>query len=133
HAGAIEFDGRPVSIPSPAVAMKLGIGMVHQHFLLVDTLTVADNVVLGLEPRGRLGAYDPAVAERRVAEIAKLYGLAVDPAARVKGLSVGEQQRVEILKVLYRGARVLILDEPTAVLTPQEVDDLFGVLRELRE
>ena len=132
HAGGIEWEGRPVRIPSPAEAMRLGIGMVHQHFLLVDTLSVADNVVLGREPHGALGAYDPAAAQRRVAELAERYRLAVNPAARVAGLSVGEQQRVEILKVLYRGARVLILDEPTAVLTPQEVDELFGVLRELR-
>ena len=132
HSGHIEFEGRPVRIPSPAEAMKLGIGMVHQHFLLVDKLTVADNVVLGREPRGRLGSYDPAAAERGVAELAARYRLAVNPSARVAGLSVGEQQRTEILKVLYRGARVLILDEPTAVLTPQEVDELFVVLRGLR-
>jgi simple sugar transport system ATP-binding protein len=132
HAGGIELDGQAVSIPTPAEAMKLGIGMVHQHFLLVDTLTVADNVVLGREPHGALGSYDPVAAERRVAELAERYRLAVNPSAHIAGLSVGEQQRVEILKVLYRGARVLILDEPTAVLTPQEVDELFGVLRELR-
>ncbi|HEX5633356.1 MAG TPA: ATP-binding cassette domain-containing protein, partial [Gemmatimonadales bacterium] len=131
HAGGIEFEGRAVRIPSPAEAMKLGIGMVHQHFLLVDTLSVADNVVLGREPHGALGSYDPVAAQRRVAAIAERYRLAVDPAARVSGLSVGEQQRVEILKVLYRGARVLILDEPTAVLTPQEAAELAGILRSL--
>jgi simple sugar transport system ATP-binding protein len=132
HSGAIEVDGAPVRIGSPAEAMRLGLGMVHQHFLLVDTLTVAENVVLGREPRGRFGSFDAAAAERTVGERAARHRLAVDPGARVAGLSVGEQQRVEILKVLFRGARVLILDEPTAVLTPQEVDELLGVLRELR-
>ncbi len=132
HAGSIEFDGQPARIPSPTEAMRLGIGMVHQHFLLVDTLTVADNVVLGIEPRGALGSYEPAHARKRVAELAARFRLSVDPAARVAGLSVGQQQRVEILKALVRGVRVLILDEPTAVLTPQEVDELFVVLRELR-
>src|SRR5213594_4355778 len=110
ESGTIEVDGRRVSIPSPAAAMRLGLGMVHQHFLLVDTLTVAENVVLGREPRTRLGAFEPARAERDVAALAQAYHLPVDPHARVAGLSVGEQQRVEILKALYRGARVLILD-----------------------
>jgi len=106
--------------------------MVHQHFLLVDTLTVAENVVLGREPGALFAAFSPANAERDVNELSRAYRLPVDPHRRVDGLSVGEQQRVEILKVLYRGARVLILDEPTAVLTPQEVDELFDVLRGLR-
>ena len=132
HAGTIEVDGSAVHIDSPAAAMKLGLGMVHQHFLLVDTLTVAENVVLGLERRPLIGNFSPADAERAVAELSRRY-LRVDPQAHVSELSVGEQQRVEILKVLYRGARVLILDEPTAVLTPQEVDELFGVLRSLRD
>jgi simple sugar transport system ATP-binding protein len=132
HAGRIMVDGRTVSIDSPAAAMRLGLGMVHQHFLLVDMLTVAENVVLGREPGTRFGAFEPASAEREVISLSQLYHLPVDPHTRVSGLSVGEQQRVEILKALYRGARVLILDEPTAVLTPQEVDELFGVLRELR-
>ena len=132
ESGTIEVDGRPVRIDSPAAAMKLGLGMVHQHFLLVDTLTVAENVVLGLERRPLIGNFSPADAERAVAELSRRY-LRVDPQAHVSELSVGEQQRVEILKVLYRGARVLILDEPTAVLTPQEVDELFGVLRSLRD
>jgi simple sugar transport system ATP-binding protein len=133
QAGSIEVDGKPVRIGSPAEAMRLGLGMVHQHFLLVDTLTVSDNVVLGREPRGALGSYDAAAAAREVGALAARHGLAADPQARVSRLSVGEQQRVEILKVLHRGARVLILDEPTAVLTPQEVDELFGVLRGLRD
>ncbi len=140
HSGVIEVDGKPVRIASPSDAMRLGLGMVHQHFLLVDTLTVAENVVLGREPgpvTGRattaLGRFTPARAERVVAELAERHRLPIRPGARVADLSVGEQQRVEILKCLYRGSRVLILDEPTAVLTPQEVDELFGVLRELRE
>src|SRR5262245_30953642 len=132
ESGTIEVDGRTVRIDSPAAAMKLGLGMVHQHFLLVDTLTVAENVVLGLEKRPLFGSFSPADAERSVAELSRQY-LKVNPHARVAGLSVGEQQRVEILKVLYRGARVLILDEPTAVLTPQEVDELFAVLRGMRD
>jgi simple sugar transport system ATP-binding protein len=133
HAGEIHVDGTRVQIPTPAHAMRLGLGMVHQHFLLVDTLTVAENVVLGREPRGALGEFAPERAERLVTELSEKYSLPVNPHAKVAGLSVGEQQRVEILKVLYRGARVLILDEPTAVLTPQEVDELFAVLRGLRD
>jgi len=132
QSGEIFVDGRKVAIPSPAHAMRLGLGMVHQHFLLVDTLTVAENVVLGREPHGLLGAFAPRQAERAVAAVADQHKLAVRPDAKIAWLSVGEQQRVEILRVLFRGARVLILDEPTAVLTPQEVDELFGVLRELR-
>ena len=130
-AGRIEVDGRVVSLHRPADAMRLGLGMVHQHFMLVDPLTVAENVCLGCEP-GRFGAMDRAGAEREVAERSARHGLPVDPKAKASALSVGEQQRVEILKALYHGARVLILDEPTAVLTPQEVDDLFRVLRELK-
>jgi simple sugar transport system ATP-binding protein len=130
-AGTIEVEGRPVRLHHPADAMRLGFGMVHQHFMLVDTLTVAENVVLGHEPRAPLGALDRAAAEREVAALAGRHRLPVDPRARVGGLAVGVQQRVEILKALYRGARVLILDEPTAVLAPHEVDDLFNVLRSL--
>jgi simple sugar transport system ATP-binding protein len=133
QGGEILVRGESVRIPSPAHAMRLGLGMVHQHFLLVDTLSVAENVVLGREPRTALLAFAPADAERVVAELSKRYRLPVNPRARVAGLSVGEQQRVEILKALHGGARVLILDEPTAVLTPQEVDELFGVLRGLRD
>src|SRR5262249_3270903 len=104
HGGTIEVDGRAVRIDSPAAAMKLGLGMVHQHFLLVDTLTVAENVVLGREPDVRLATFSPQRAQRAVAELSRRYHLPVDPGAHVAGLSVGEQQRVEILKVLYRGA-----------------------------
>lgn len=132
-SGSIEVDGRPVRFRSPLDAMRAGLGMVHQHFMLVDPLTVAENVVLGREPRGAAGTYARARAEAAVAEIAARHGLPVSPGALVSGLSVGAQQRVEIVKALYHGARVLILDEPTAVLTPAEVDDLFQVLRSLRE
>ena len=132
-AGRIEVDGRPVRIHSPADAMKLGLGMVHQHFMLVGPLTVAENIALGREPHGALGAYRRAAAEREVAALAERHRLPVDPRARIETLPVGAQQRVEILKALHHGARVLILDEPTAVLTPQEVDELFQVLRALRD
>ncbi len=131
-AGTIAVDGRVVRVPNPAAAMRLGLGMVHQHFMLVGPLTVAENVTLGHEPAGPLGGFRRAAAERAVAGLAARHGLPVDPRARIETLSVGMQQRVEILKALHRGARVLILDEPTAVLTPQEVDDLFRVLRDLR-
>ena len=130
--GSIEVGGRAVRIQHPADAMRLGLGMVHQHFMLVDPLTVAENVTLGHEPPHPLGAFDRARAELEVSAIADGYRLSVDPGARVDTLPVGAQQRVEIVKALRRGARVLILDEPTAVLTPQEVDELFGVLRALQ-
>ena len=132
-AGEIQVAGQTVRIASPAGAMRLGLGMVHQHFMLVGPLTVAENVTLGREPCGFLGAYRARDAARRVAELAGRHGLPLDPGARVDALSVGGQQRVEIVKALYHGARVLILDEPTAVLTPQEVDELFAVLRTLRD
>jgi simple sugar transport system ATP-binding protein len=129
--GTIELDGKPVSFNGPSDAIAAGIGMVHQHFMLVPPLTVYENVVLGSEPGGF--AWDRAEAIRRVSALSKEYGIAVEPMARVESLSVGEQQRVEILKVLYRGAKILILDEPTAVLTPQESDALFATLRRLRD
>ena len=131
-AGAIRIDGQAAHFRSPTDALKHGLGMVHQHFLLVDRMTVAENVVLGREPRALLGTYRRAAAERAVTDLAARVRLPVRAGARVATLSVGEQQRVEILKALYHGARVLVLDEPTAVLTPQEVDELFTVLRELR-
>ena len=130
-AGTIEVDGRPVRIHRPADAMRLGLGMVHQHFMLVDTLTVSENIVLGLEPRSAWGGLRRAAANAQVAALSARYRMPVDPRARVSQLSVGEQQRVEILKALHHGARVLILDEPTAVLTPHEVDELFQMLRAL--
>ena len=128
--GRILIRGREVRLPSPRQAIALGIGMVHQHFMLVGRFTVAENVVLGSEGGGLL---DLEAAEERIRDLGRRFGFAVDPRARVEDLSVGEQQRVEILKALYRGVDVLILDEPTAVLTPQEVGDLFANLRRLRE
>jgi simple sugar transport system ATP-binding protein len=130
--GEIVVGGESVRFANPLAAMRRGLGMVHQHFMLVDTLTVAENVTLGREPGARAGVLRPDIAAREVAALAARYGLPVEPNARIAQLSVGAQQRVEILKALYRGARVLILDEPTAVLTPQEVDELFAVLRALR-
>ncbi len=126
--GEILLDGEPVTIHSPRDAVARGIGMVHQHFVLVPPFSVAENVVLGAEPvRG--GTINRKEAEKRVGELAGRYGLTVEPSARVADLSVGVQQRVEILKALYRDARILVLDEPTAVLTPQETEELFRVLR----
>ena len=129
--GSIFLDGRPVEIKSPAHAIRLGIGMVHQHFMLVDRLTVLENLIAGMEPTRR-GFIDIEAARDHVHSVATQYGLAVDVDARVEELSVGEQQRVEILKALLRSAKVLILDEPTAVLTPQEVDELFRVMQSLK-
>ena len=125
--GEIVRDGAPVTFRSPRNAIDAGIGMVHQHFKLVDTLTVAENVVLGWHaPRWWLGR---GAGARQVEELARLYRMPVHADARIWQLSVGEQQRVEILKAIYRGADVLILDEPTAVLTPQEADDLYTIVR----
>ncbi|WP_344596800.1 ABC transporter ATP-binding protein [Actinomadura vinacea] len=129
--GTIEIDGKRVVFRTPADAIACGVGMVHQHFKLADNLTVLENVILGAEPR-RGGRIDFARARTRIKEMSERYGLRVDPDVLVESLGVGDRQRVEILKVLYRGARVLILDEPTAVLVPQEVDELFGNLQELR-
>ncbi len=128
--GEILVNGKPVRFRSPLQAIQLGIGMVHQHFMLVPTFTVAENIALGL-PSSRRMVLDLDRVSQRLLEVAEMYGLHVDPSAKVWQLSVGEQQRVEILKVLYRGASLLILDEPTAVLTPQEVDDLFCSLRKM--
>ncbi len=128
-AGAVQIAGRAVALRSPRDAIRLGVGMVHQHFMLVPTLTVAENLALGLtKPRFLL---DRRTLEADVARLSREAGLPVDPAARVWQLSVGEQQRVEILKVLQRGARVIVLDEPTAVLAPPEVVELFAALRRL--
>jgi simple sugar transport system ATP-binding protein len=129
--GTILVDGRELVMSTPADAIAAGIGMVHQHFMLADNFTVLENVVLGSEPRRAAGVLDVGRARARIREIAEGYGLPVDPDALVEDLGVGERQRVEILKVLYRGARILILDEPTAVLVPQEVRDLFTAIREL--
>ena len=129
--GTIRIDGRQVRLADPGDAIAAGIGMVHQHFMLADNLTVLENVVLGSEPRTAGVLLDLRAARRRIAEISEAYGLGVAPDRRVADLGVGERQRVEILKVLYRGARILILDEPTAVLVPHEVEELFDNLREL--
>jgi simple sugar transport system ATP-binding protein len=130
--GEVFIDGSPAGIENPRDAIRLGLGMVHQHFMLVEPLTATENIILGAEPLAG-PAIDFAQARARVSEVSKQYGLKIDPDARVGDLSVGQQQRVEILKTLYRGARILILDEPTAVLTPQEVSDLFAILRRLRD
>ncbi|HEY4026382.1 MAG TPA: ABC transporter ATP-binding protein [Candidatus Dormibacteraeota bacterium] len=128
--GQVIFDGQPVRVSSPTDAIRLGIGMVHQHFMLIPTLTVAENIVLGHET-ARRGLIDLRAACQAVTELAAHHGLEVDAGARVADLSVGLQQRVEILKALYRGARLLVLDEPTAVLTPPEAERLFEVVHQL--
>jgi general nucleoside transport system ATP-binding protein len=130
--GQIRLNGKRIGIDSPRDAIDHGIGMVHQHFMLIPVMTVAENIVLATEPRK--GPFlDLASAEERVRELSTQYGLAVRPEAQVSSISVGMQQRAEILKALYRGAEVLILDEPTAVLTPQEASELFGIIRSLQE
>jgi ABC-type uncharacterized transport system ATPase subunit len=131
-AGSIFIDGEEVEIHDPKDAVERGIGMVHQHFTLIPPLTVAENIVLGAEPR-KGATLDMESAIKDTEELCERYGLRVDPRARVADLSVGVRQRVEILKTLYRDARILVLDEPTAVLTPQETEDLFGTLKELVE
>jgi ABC-type uncharacterized transport system ATPase subunit len=133
-SGRIVVDGEERDFASPRDAIDAGIGMIHQHFMLVDTMTVAENIALGNEPRKWGGlAVDREAARRDVVELSERYGFDVDPDKTIADVSVGVQQRVEILKALYRGADVLILDEPTAVLTPQEVEDLFDVLDELTD
>jgi general nucleoside transport system ATP-binding protein len=131
--GEILLDGEPVVCHSPADALAAGIGMVHQHFMLVPVFTVAENVMLGVEPTGAAGTIDRDEARRRVLELSDRYSLAVDPDAMVEDLPVGVQQRVEILKALYRDAQCLILDEPTAVLTPSEIDELMHIIRRLAD
>ena len=129
--GEVYVKGQRIEHFSPKAAIERGVGMVHQHFMLVPSFTVAQNIVLSREPR-RLGVFfDNARAERETRGLVEEYGLEVDPAATVRDISVGLQQRVEILKTLYRGADILILDEPTAVLTPQETDELFDVIRRI--
>jgi ABC-type uncharacterized transport system ATPase subunit len=130
--GTITVNGKQVTLSSPSAAIAAGIGMVHQHFMLADNLTVLENVILGGEPTRR-GVLNVRAARRKIREISDAYGLGIDPDALVETLGVGARQRVEICKVLYLGAKILILDEPTAVLVPQEVDELFDNLRELKD
>jgi simple sugar transport system ATP-binding protein len=131
-AGEILVEGKPTTFTSAKDAIEQGIGMVHQHFMLIPVMTVAENIVLGTEPVRDGILLDERGAEERVRELSRQFGLAVDPTALVADITVGQQQRVEILKALYRGAEVLILDEPTAVLTPQESAELFGIIRSLK-
>lgn len=128
--GTIKKNGKIVNIKDPNDANALGIGMVHQHFMLVDVFTVLENIILGVEPN-HMGFLDKSVARQRVVELSKKYGLMVDPDAYVRDITVGMQQRVEILKMLYRNNEILIFDEPTAVLTPQEIDELMDIMRNL--
>lgn len=128
--GEIRVNGKKVDITNPNIANDLGIGMVHQHFMLVDTLTVTENIILGKEPT-KMGHVNLKDASEKVRQISEQYGLSVDPNAKIADISVGMQQRVEILKTLYRGADILIFDEPTAVLTPQEIIELITIMKKL--
>lgn len=130
--GRIVLNGKEISIPTPTAAISHGIGMIHQHFMLVPTLTVAENVALGL-PSSKGPLTDLDVVSERIIDLANTYHLKIDPSAFIWQLSVGQQQRVEIIKALYRGASLLLLDEPTAVLTPQEVDELFVIMRQMTD
>ena len=129
--GEIRVNNEPVRIHSPKDAISRGIGMVHQHFMLIPVMTVAENIVLGNEPTKAGDILDYGAARKRVADLSRQFGFAIEPDARVENIGVGQQQRVEILKALYRHADILILDEPTAVLTPQEANELFEILRTL--
>jgi simple sugar transport system ATP-binding protein len=130
-SGEIRIHGQHVQMRGPRDAIRLGIGMVHQHFMLIPPLTVTENIVLGNEPGGIAAGYQKKKAREQILALSARYGLPIDPDILVEKLSVGQQQRVEILKMLYRGADILVMDEPTGVLTPQETDDLFKVLRDL--
>src|SRR5205823_12707423 len=129
--GEIRVNGETIRIHSPKDAISRGIGMVHQHFMLIPVMTVAENIVLGNEPTRAGDILDYAAARKRVTDLSRQFGFAIEPEARVENIGVGQQQRVEILKALYRHADILILDEPTAVLTPQEGKELFEILRTL--
>ncbi|MBN2261260.1 MAG: ABC transporter ATP-binding protein [Clostridiales bacterium] len=129
NKGIIKVNGKEVQIDDPHVANDLGIGMVHQHFKLVENFTVTENIVLGSEPKKSFGRVDIEKATKKVSETSERYSLSVDPSSKIEDISVGMQQRVEILKMLYRDAEILIFDEPTAVLTPQEIDDLMDIMR----
>jgi general nucleoside transport system ATP-binding protein len=130
-SGEILMNGKQVTIDSPKKAIELGIGMVHQHFMLIPVMTVTENIVLAQEPVKAGVVLDEKAAEKRVADVARTFKFAVDPHARIENITVGQQQRVEIMKALYRNADIVILDEPTAVLTPQEAQELFEILRTL--
>lgn len=130
--GTIRMRGKEVRIKDPNAATALGIGMVHQHFKLVHNYTVTENIVLGIESTNKIGLLDLKTAEKRVAELSEKYGLKVNPRDKIEDISVGMQQRVEILKTLYRDVDILILDEPSAVLTPQEIDELMDIIRRLK-
>ena len=130
--GTIRIRGKEVKIKDPNAATALGIGMVHQHFKLVHNYTVTENIVLGMEPVGRFGMLDLKNAAKRVAALSERYGLMVNPNDKIEDITVGMQQRVEILKTLYRNADIIIFDEPTAVLTPQEIDELMNIIRRLK-
>ena len=130
EAGEVSVDGHAIPHGRPDLAIRAGIGMIHQHFMLVPRLTVWENIVLGREPRTRMGAVDRQAAVRTIQDLSRRYGLLVDPLSPVHALTVGERQRVEILKAFYRGAQVLILDEPTALLTPQETGELFDSIKQ---
>lgn len=132
-SGDIFIRSKAVKIKNPNDATALGIGMVHQHFKLVTNYTVTENIILGIESKTKLGLLDLKKAEKRVQELSDQYGLRVNPKDKIEDISVGMQQRVEILKMLYRNADILILDEPSAVLTPQEIDDLMGIIRRLKD
>ncbi|MDR0411480.1 MAG: ABC transporter ATP-binding protein [Treponema sp.] len=131
-SGVIKIMGKEVKIRSPNDATTLKIGMVHQHFKLVHNFTVTENIILGMESHDRFGNLSLKAAEKRVADLSETYGLSVNPQVRIENISVGMQQRVEILKILYRNANILIFDEPTAVLTPQEIDELLLILKKLK-
>ena len=132
EGGEIRVRGEKVNIENPNIANDLGIGMVHQHFMLVEKFTVTENIILGSEPKSGL-TVDRATARKKVMDISEQYGLRIDPDAKIEDISVGMQQRVEILKTLYRGAEILIFDEPTAVLTPQEIQELIQIMKRLIE
>lgn len=131
NEGEIFIKGKKVDIKDPNIAIQLGIGMVHQHFMLIDPFTVVENIILGSEITKPLGVLNKSAAKEKVEELSKQYGLYVDPTSKIEDITVGMQQRVEILKALYRGAEILILDEPTAVLTPQEIHEFMQIIRNL--
>lgn len=129
--GIIKVNGKEVKISNPNVANDLGIGMVHQHFKLVHNFTVTENIILGIEPKTKIGTVDTKNTSKRIKELSEKYGLEVDPKQKIEDITVGMQQRVEILKMLYRNADILIFDEPTAVLTPQEIEELIQIMKNL--